>query len=395
MPWIETNTMDQRIQFIGDWLSGRYSKTELCKHYHISRPTGDQLIARYRDFGLAGLQDRSRAAKHHPNAVPDAICERIVRYKLAHPQWGPKKVMDGLRREDPDVAWPVDSTAGAILQRAGLVSARRRRRKTPPQSAPLAHCDGANAVWSADFKGDFELGDGQRCYPLTVTDNPSRYLLQCRALTRPTHAGVQPWFEWVFREYGLPVAIRTDNGAPFASRAAGGLSRLSAWWVRLGIRPERTKPGRPDQNGRHERMHRTLKEAVVVPPAATLTEQQQRFNHFVTEYNTERSHEALDRRTPAECYVPSPRAYPTQLPELDYAATTTVRKVRQNGEVRWKGRLVFLSEVLVGEPVGFVPRDDDEDVWEVFYGFHPLGVFHERTLELSPPSHWHGKGENL
>lgn len=181
MPWIETNTMDQRIQFIGDWLSGRYSKTELCKHYHISRPTGDQLIARYRDFGLEGLKDRSRAAKHHPNAVPDAICERIVRYKLAHPQWGPKKVMDGLRREDPDVAWPVDSTAGAILQRAGLVSARRRRRKTPPQSAPLAHCDGANAVWSADFKGDFELGDGQRCYPLTVTDNHSRYLLQCRA----------------------------------------------------------------------------------------------------------------------------------------------------------------------------------------------------------------------
>lgn len=170
--------------------------------------------------------------------------------------------------------------------------------------------------------------------------------------------------------------IRTAGGHPHGQRRPLRLARrrLSAWWVRLGIRPERAEPGRPDQNGRHERMRRTLKEAVVVPPAATLTEQQ-RFNRFVTEYNTERSHEALDRRTPAECYVPSPRAYPTQPPELDYAATTTVRKVRQNGEVRWKGRWVFLSEVRVGEPVGFVPRDDDEDVWEVFYGFHPLGVF--------------------
>lgn len=393
MPWIETHAMDQRIQFIGDWLSGQYTKTELCACYRISRPTGDQLIERYRSLGLLGLQERSKAAKHHPNAVPDVLCERIVRYKLAHPTWGPKKVMDGLRRADPGVAWPVDSTAGEILKRAGLVSARRRRRGTPPHSAPLAHCDGANAVWSADFKGDFAVGDGQRCYPLRVTDNYSRYLLQCRALAHPTHEGVRPWFEWVFREYGLPAAIRTDNGTPFASRTAGGLSRLSAWWVRLGIRPERTAPGRPDQNGRHERMHRTLKAAVVVPPAATLAEQQQRFTAFVAEYNTERSHEALDRRTPAECYVPSPRAFPAKLPAIEYAATARVRQVRQNGEIKWQGHLIYLSEVLVGEPVGFIPRDDD--AWDVFYGCHPLGVLHEQTLDISPPSHWHGKGENL
>jgi transposase InsO family protein len=393
MPWIETNEMDQRIQFIGDWLSGQYTKTELCDCYHISRPTGDKWIARYQRLGLDGLKELSRAAKRHPNAVPEALCERIVAYKLGHLKWGPKKVMDGLRREDPDAAWPVDSTAGEILKRAGLVSARRRRRKTPPHAAPLAHCDGANAVWSADFKGDFTLGDGQRCYPLTLTDNHSRYLLHCRGLARPTHEATQPWFEWVFREYGLPEAIRTDNGTPFASRAAGGLSRLSAWWVRLGIRPERTAPGRPDQNGRHERMHRTLKEAVVVPPAATLAEQQQRFNAFVAEYNTERSHEAPDRRTPAECYAPSPRPYPAKPPEVEYGATATVRRVRQNGEIKWKGHLVYLSEVLVGELVGLVPFDDD--TWEVFYGFHSLGLFDERTCEISPPGHWHGKGENL
>jgi putative transposase len=257
MPWIETNAMDQRIQFIGDWLSGQYTKTELCACYRISRPTGDQLIERYRSLGLLGLQERSKAAKHHPNAVPDVLCERIVRYKLAHPTWGPKKVMDGLRREDPGVAWPVDSTAGEILKRAGLVSARRRRRGTPPHSAPLAHCDGANAVWSADFKGDFAVGDGQRCYPLTVTDNYSRYLLQCRALAHPTHEGVRPWFEWVFREYGLPAAIRTDNGTPFASRAAGGLSRLSAWWVRAGHPPRahRTRPPRPERPPRADAPH--------------------------------------------------------------------------------------------------------------------------------------------
>jgi transposase InsO family protein len=392
MPWIETNAMDQRLQFIGDWLSGQYTKTELCEFYTISRPTGDKWIERYQRFGIDGLKTGSRAAKSHPNAVPPDLCERIVAYKLRHPTWGPKKVMDGLRREAPDVAWPVDSTAGEILKRAGLVSARRRRR-VPPQAAPLAHCDGVDTVWSADFKGDFELGDGQRCYPLTITDNHSRYLLHCRGLARPPHEATRPWFEWVFREYGLPEAIRTDNGVPFASRAAGGLSRLSAWWVRLGIRPERTAPGRPDQNGRHERMHRTLKEAVAAPPAATLGDQQRRFNAFVAEYNAERGHEALARRTPAECYAPSCRPYPAKPAPVEYDATVTVRRVRRNGEIKWKGRLVYLSEVLAGEPVGLFPLDDE--TWEVRYSFHPLGILHEPTFEIRPPSHWHGKGENL
>lgn len=388
MPWKETCAMDQRVRFIGDWLRGEFSKSDLCEFYGISRPTGDKWIERYRGCGVAGLKELSRAAKHHPNATDPALLQRIVEYKLRHQRFGPKKVMDGLRREEPAVAWPADSTAGEILKRAGLVGARRRRRRVPPHGAPLAHCEGANAVWSADFKGDFALGDGRRCYPLTMTDNFSRYLLQCQALARPTWAEVQPWFEWVFREYGLPQAIRTDNGTPFASLAVGGLSRLSAWWIRLGIRPERIEPGRPDQNGRHERMHRTLKEATATPPAATLAAQQRRFHAFVSEYNGERSHEALERRTPREVYTASPRPYPAKLSPIEYGTEVTVRKVRQNGEIKWKGHLIYVSDILAKEPIGM--NQIDEFRWELRYRFHLLGVLDERTQKINPPSQWHG-----
>lgn len=388
MPWRETCAMDQRVQFIGDWLTGQFSKADLCEFYGISRPTGDKWIERYQRSGVDGLKELSRAAKLHPNATDPALCERIVQYKLRRQHFGPKKVMDGLRREEPGARWPADSTAGEILKRAGLVGARRRRRRVPPYSRPLAHCDGANAVWSADFKGDFELGNGRRCYPLTITDNFSRYLLQCRGLERPTWAEVRPWFEWVFREYGLPQALRTDNGAPFASLAVGGLSRLSAWWIRLGIRPERIEPGRPDQNGRHERMHRTLKEAAAAPPAATLKAQQQRFNAFVAEYNGERSHEALDRRTPGEWYTASARGYPAKLPPVEYGAKVTVRRVRQNGEIKWKGHLIYVSDILAKEPIGM--NQIDEFLWELRYSFHLLGVLDERTQKINSPSQWHG-----
>ncbi len=393
MPWKETCAMDQRVQFLGDWLSGQYTKTDLCEFYGISRPTGDKWIERYECLGVEGLKALSRAARTHPNATDPALCECIVAYKLGHQRWGPKKVMDGLRRTEPERAWPADSTAGEILKRAGLVGPRRRRRRVPPHSEPLAHCHGANAVWSADFKGDFALGNSRRCYPLTITDNFSRYLLQCRGLERPTLCATQPWFEWVFREYGLPDAIRTDNGVPFASLAVGGLSRLSAEWIRLGIRPERIVPGRPDQNGRHERMHRTLKEAVVVPPAATLEAQQQRFNAFVTEYNSERSHEALERRTPSDLYTASTRSYPIKMPSVEYDETVTVRQVRHNGEIKWKGRLIYVADILAKEPIGLSQIDDFQ--WELRYSFHLLGVLDERNHKINPPSPWHGQGENL
>lgn len=388
MPWKETSAMDQRVQFIGDWLSGRYSKVDLCELYGISRPTGDKWINRYQCLGPDGLKELSCAARHHPNGVAAELRERIIQYKLRHQHFGPKKVMDGLRREYPGVNWPADSTAGEILKRAGLVSVRRRRRRVPAHGSPLAHCDGPNTVWSADFKGDFKLGGGRRCYPLTISDNFSRYLLQCRGLTHPTLTEVEPWFEWVFREYGLPEAIRTDNGPPFASLAVGGLSRLSAWWIRLGIRPERIKPGRPDQNGRHERMHKTLKAAAVVPPEMTLQQQQQRFDAFMEEYNRQRSHEALKRRTPSELYKASPRNYPIKLAEIEYEAGTTVRKVRHNGEIKWKGSLIYVTDILAKEPLGL--SQIDEFQWEIRYSFHLLGVLDERTSKINPPTRWHG-----
>jgi transposase InsO family protein len=388
MPWKETCAMDQRVQFIAEWLSGDYTKSELCEAYEISRPTGDKWIRRYLEEGCEGLLERSRAPHKHPNAIPEEVRAVIIETKLAHQCWGPKKVIDRLRRERPAGDWPADSTAGEILKRAGLVKPRRRRPRVAPYPQPFGACGGPNQSWSADFKGDFRLGNGRRCYPLTVSDNFSRYLLQCRGLEHPNGAQVRPWFEWVFREYGLPEAIRTDNGAPFASLALGGLSPLSTWWMRLGIRPERIRPGKPAQNGRHERMHRTLKEAAVVPPQATLEAQQRRFDAFVVEYNFERPHEALGGQTPGSVYQSSPRPYPTKLPPVDYETGIEVRQVRHNGEIKWRGERLYVSEVLAKEPIGL--KRIDEDLWEVRYSFHLLGVLDQRTKKIKPAQGWHG-----
>ncbi len=382
MPWKETCAMEQRMQFIGDWLSGEYSKSELCRRYGISRPTGDKWIKRYEELGPRGLEERSRAPRHHPNATPEVVVEAIVKMKLAHPGWGPKKVLDRLRRERPEVRWPADSTGGEILRRADLVRPRRRRRRVP-MGEPFGACKASNDTWSIDFKGDFLLGNGKRCYPLTISDNHSRYLLQCRALSRTSFEEVQPWVEWTLREYGLPAAIRSDNGPPFASLALGGLSRLSKWLIRLGIRPERIQPGRPDQNGRHERMHLTLEEEGVHPIQATLPAQQRQFNTFLEEYNHHRSHEALDRQTPASVYRPSTRPYPSRLPRVEYDAGVEVRSVRHNGEIKWRGHLIYVSEVLAREPVGL--RQIDDHLWELRFSFHLLGYLDERTMKVSAP----------
>lgn len=388
MPWKETCAMEQRIQFTTDWLSGDYTKHALCDAYGISRPTGDKWIQRYEAVGLEGLAEQSRAPRSHPNRVPEALRAMIVEMKLAHQSFGPKKVMDRLRELHPQRDWPADSTAGEILKQANLVKSRQPRRRVAPYTQPFGACDQPNHTWSADFKGDFRLGNGRRCYPLTLSDNFSRYLLVCRGLYRPTYAAVRPWCEWGFREYGLPDAIRTDNGTPFASMAAGGISRLSKWWIRLGIRPERIRPGKPAQNGRHERMHRTLKDAGVVPIRATLAAQQRQFDRFVEEYNWERSHESLARKTPASVHRTSSRPYPVKLPPLEYESDLTVRHVRHNGEIRWCGELVYVSEVLAKEPVGL--KQIDNAIWELRYSFYVLGTLDERTRKIMPAKGWHG-----
>lgn len=386
MPWEETSAMDQRIGCIGDWLSGDYTKRELCRAYGISRPTADKWIRRYREGGPGGLAELSRAAHSHPNQTADELRAMIVETKLRHQTWGPKKVVDYLRRAGPQWDWPADSTAGEILKRAGLVRPRVRRHRVAPYSEPFRDCGGPNQTWSADFKGDFRLGNVRRCYPLTISDNFSRYLLVCRALERPSYEAVHPWFEWVFREYGLPEAIRTDNGAPFASLAVGGISQLSKWWIQLGITPERIRPGKPAQNGRHERMHRTLKDAV--PAQANLQAQQRQYDPFREEYNWQRSHEGLGRQTPGSVYRCSPRSYPVKLPAVEYESGVTVRQVRHNGEIKWQGELIYVSGVLAHEPLGLTQVDEQQ--WEIRYSFHRLGILDQRLQRILPAKGWHG-----
>jgi len=386
MPWKETSAVDQRFRLIADWLSNDYTKSELSRMYEVSRPTVDKWLKRYQQCGAQGLEDLWRAPHTHPNQTADELREMIVQTKLAHQTWGPKKVLDRLRREQPKRAWPADSTAGEILKGAGLVRSRVKRRRVAPYSEPFSDCVEPNHSWSADFKGDFATGNGRRCYPLTITDNFSRYLFLCRALEHPTYQAVRPWFEWVFREYGLPQSMRTDNGVPFASMAVGGISQLSKWWIKLGIKPERIRPGKPAQNGRHERMHRTLKQDVA--PQANVKQQQRHYDPYLQEYNCQRSHEALDRKTPASVYHPSPRPYPAKLPEIEYESGVSVRQVRHNGEIKWRGKFIYVSEVLAKEPLGLTALD--EDTWQLRYSFHVLGILDGRTNKIMPAKDWHG-----
>lgn len=385
MPWEQTSAMDQRVQFIADWLNGEYFKVELCTMYGISRPTANKWIQRYQEGGVKALEELSRAPYSHPNATLEEIREEIIQGKLDHQNWGTKKVMDYLRDNYPLLDWPADSTAGEILKRAGLVKSRRYRHRVAPYTEPFGTCQGPNQIWSTDFKGDFLLGNRRRCYPLTLSDNFSRYLLLCRALEHPSYEAVRPWFEWAFREYGLPEAIRSDNGAPFASLALGGISQLSKWWIQLGIRPERIEPGKPSQNGRHERMHRTLKHDA--PPQNNHQRQQHCFDLFLEQYNWQRSHEALGRKTPGSVYCRSPRSYPTKLPPIEYNSGIVVRRVRHNGEIKWHGDFIYISQVLAQEPLGL--KEIDEEQWELRYSFHLLGVLDQRTKTVTPARGWH------
>jgi transposase InsO family protein len=309
------------------------------------------------------------------------IAEAIIGLRCEHPNWGPKKLRAVLARRQPDVVWPAASSMGDLLRREGLVRSRRRRRLPLPLSRPFAAVREPNDLWCIDFKGWFLTRDGVRCDPLTLSDADSRYLLACQAVT-PVTAEVDAVIDAVFRERGLPRALRSDNGPPFAGRGAGGLTRLAVKWIKLGIRLERTDPGAPQQNGRHERMHGTLKEDTAKPPAETLAAQQRKFDRFRQEYNEVRPHEALGQETPASRYRPSPRPYPERLEEPHYDPELAVRRVRTNGEIRWAGDLIFVSETLVGEPVGIAETETGN--WIVRFADYPIGLINRRTRKLRP-----------
>lgn len=381
MPWKDICPMDQRTQMVGEWLSGEHTVSDLSRGYGVSRKTIYKWIERYQAEGSAGFKERSRAPRAHPNAVSIKVVQAIVNAKLGHQKWGPKKLLCWLDKECPEDRWPALSTMGEILKREGLVKARRRRHRTPAYGEPFLGCDRPNKVWSADFKGQFKMTDGRLCYPLTITDNCSRYLLLCRGLPRPTLEETRPWFEWAFRRYGLPEAIRTDNGSPFASVGLGGLSSLSVWFIKLGIRPERIRSGHPEQNGRHERMHRTLKEGACTP-RKDLREQQRAFDGFVQEFNFERPHEALGMNSPSSVYRPSERAYPARIPEIKYDKGAITRRVRHNGEIKWKGKTVYLSQALARERL-LLLQTEDEHLWKLRYISHTLGVLDELSGRVS------------
>lgn len=370
--------MDERVQFVGDFLSGGFTMTELCRRYNVSRPTGYALVERYQAAGgAAGLLSQSRRPHSCPTATPESEVKAIVACRRRHPQWGPVTIIEYLKRQAPDRPWPAPSTAGGILTRHGLVHAKRPRRAIPSRRAAITPVLLPNDTWTIDFKGQFLTRDGMWCYPLTVMDSASRYLLACVALPGPRTLPTRTVLERLFREYGLPRRIRSDNGVPFAGPATvARLSVLSVWWIRLGIIPELIRPGCPAENGRHERMHRTLKAATARPPAGSRGAQQRRFGAFRTEYNEERPHAALDGLPPAMVYVPSPRAHPERLAAVEYPGHVERRRVSPNGTISWHDKAFWVSEVLAGQPLGCEEIADGE--WAVYFGPVRIGTLHER-----------------
>jgi len=371
MPWKETNPVNERVKFIAAYLSNEDDFTDLCDWFGISRKTGYKWVERYESNGVEGLREYSRAPHTHPNALDDKVVEAILSARKRHPTWGPRKLLVILKRQQPKIPLPVASTVGEILRRNGFIKKRRRRIRSSPYGKELRTYDGPNAVWCADFKGHFPV-NGKRCHPLTISDGYSRYLIRCKALPRPLSQPTLQVFESAFREFGMPEAIRTDNGPPFSTLAAGGLSRLAVWWIRLGIRPERILPGRPDQNGRHERMHRTLKAETTKPPRNSFPAQQRAFDQFRQEYNHVRPHEALDQNVPASRYLSSLKSYPQRLPEPEYPEHFYLQRTYPNGMISFNSTRCYISVCLQEELIGLEEVDDDR--WRVYFGPVALGL---------------------
>jgi transposase InsO family protein len=358
--------MNERLRFVTDWERELYSMVELCARYGISRKTGYKWLGRFERAGVDGLREQSRAPHHCPHRIPSAIAELICAARQQHPIWGPAKLLLWLHRRHPRLDLPAPSTAGDLLARRGLVPKRRRRRQYAHPGVVPAVTHQPNDLWTADFKGQFRTRDGVYCYPLTVADQHSRYLLGCQGLLSTKGVGVRPIFDRLFREYGLPSAIRTDNGVPFATTGIHGLSQLNVWWMQLGIQHQRIQPASPQQNGAHERMHRTLKAATARPPERHLAAQQRAFDRFRVVYNEERPHAFLGGQPPASVYRPSSRAYTGRVPPLEYPGHFLLKRVTNAGTFRLHRRLVFVANSLKQLVIGL--EEVDDGVWSIYFG---------------------------
>lgn len=376
--------MDLRVQLIQDHDDGE-SVAALAEIYGVSRKTIYKWLDRHASGGVAGLADRSRAPLHCPGKLTQEVIAAIIAARQ-HWHWGPRKLRVKLAAAQPKISWPAESTIGEVLKSAGLTYRRKPRVRTPPYGQPFAAVNGANQTWCTDFKGWFRTGDGTRCDPLTITDAHSRYLLRCQITAKTDTLHVAAIFDNAFREFGLPLVMHNDNGIPFASRAPGGLSRLSLSWVKLGILPERSRLASPQDNGRHERMHSTLMQATLKPPERNPRRQQESFDRFRQEYNHERPHEALDDATPAAWYTPSCRQMPRRIPELEYPEDVIVRRISQHGGLKMNGERTFISEIFAYEWMGL--RALDERYYEVMYGPVKLGFLdtHRHVFHRTPPA---------
>ncbi|MCF4009705.1 integrase core domain-containing protein [Rheinheimera sp. UJ63] len=374
MPWNELNLMDNKLLFLADCLRKNEPFSVICERYGISRKTGYKWLNRYKENNEDGLKELSRKPHSHPCETPYSIRKKIEELRTSPMiTLGAKKIQRKLQVIYPDVTPPSVTTIHKILTKLGLVEKQHIKKRVPRHTGKLKPSTEPNELWSVDFKGELKMNNGELCYPLTVMDDNSRYLLGCEGQVTNGHKATISTFRRLFNEYGLPERIRSDNGAPFATKGAGGLSTLSMWWIRLGIYPERTQPGRPQQNGKHERMHRTLKKAINLASVSSMSEMQTQFETFKTEYNNERPHESLDLKTPSDCYKPSLRPFPKKLPPLIYPGYYSVKKVMKSGVFYWKNGQAYVSNLLAGEWVGI--EEVDEGIYDVFFGFYKLGRF--------------------
>ena len=381
MPWLETDPMNEKVKFIAAYLNNKETISALCKRFNISRRTGHKYINNYNLNGIEGLKERSRAPHTQANRIDSEVEKSILNIKAHYPRWGAKKILKKIEQDHADIQWPARSTIDDLLKKHGLVMPRKRRRQVPPYTEPLIHCKKPNDVWSIDYKGQFPLGNKELCYPLTITDNYSRYILGINGTKGISSKITKKILIDIFSEFGLPKAIRSDNGVPFAGNSLGGLSPLAIWFIKLGIVPERIRKGHPQENGRHERMHFTLKQETASPSQYNYQKQQNSFDKFRNMFNEERPHEGIDFNRPAWLYKSSKRAYNEKLKPVEYdTALCEVRLVRPNGHIKWQGKEIFISKLLAGEPIALRPCSSEE--WILYFSFLPLGVFKEKTCKM-------------